>query len=53
MFHIAVSYQEVLFFRGPFGHVKWLLALGAASVVLFLAAYWVFDRLRDSFSEAV
>jgi ABC-type polysaccharide/polyol phosphate export permease len=53
MFHLAVSYQEVLFFRGPFGHYRWLLALGAASVVLFLAAYWVFDRLRDSFSEAV
>ena len=53
MFHIAVSYQEVLFFRGPFGHLKWLLALGAASVALFVAAYWVFDRLRDSFSEAV
>jgi len=53
MFHIAVSYQEVLFFHGPFGHLRWLLAIGAVSVVLFVAAYWVFDRLRDSFSEAV
>lgn len=53
MFHLAVSYQEVLFFRGPFGHLSWLLALAAASIVLFLAAYWVFDRLRDSFAEAV
>jgi lipopolysaccharide transport system permease protein len=53
MFHIAVSYQEVLFFRGPFGHLSWLLALGGASLILFLAAYWVFDRLRDSFAEAV
>ncbi len=52
-FHIAVSYQEVLFFAGPFGHLQWLLALGAGSIVLFLACYWVFDRLRDSFSEAV
>jgi homopolymeric O-antigen transport system permease protein len=51
--HLAVSYQEILFFRGPIGHWKWLLALGAASIVLFLAGYWVFDRLRDSFAEAV
>jgi len=52
-FHLAVSYQEVLFFPGPFGHVWWLLALGGASVVLFLAGYWLFDRLRDSFAEVV
>ncbi|MSO49086.1 MAG: ABC transporter permease [Acidobacteria bacterium] len=51
--HLAISYQEILFFDGGFGHWKWLLALGGGSVVLFLAAYWVFDRLRDSFSEAV
>ena len=51
--HLAVSYQEILFFNGPFGHWRWLLALGSASVVLFLAAYWLFDRLRDSFAEAV
>jgi ABC-type polysaccharide/polyol phosphate export permease len=51
--HLAVSYQEILFFPGPFGHRRWLLALGAASVVMFLAAFWVFDRLRDSFAEAV
>ena len=38
---------------GPVGHWKWLLALGAASVLLFLAGYWLFDRLRDSFAEAV
>lgn len=51
--HLAISYQELLFFPGPFGHKWWLLALGGASVVLFFAAYWVFDRLRDSFAEAV
>src|SRR5436189_3239857 len=51
--HLAVSYQEILFFKGPIGHWKWLLALGAASVVLFLVCYWIFDRLRDSFAEAV
>jgi lipopolysaccharide transport system permease protein len=50
--HLAISYQETLFY-GPVGHWKWLLSLGAASVVLFLAGYWLFDRLRDSFAEAV
>jgi len=53
MSHIIVSYQEILFFRGPMGHWHWLLAVGAASVVLFLVGYWVFDRLRDSFAEVV
>jgi ABC-type polysaccharide/polyol phosphate export permease len=50
--HLAVSYQEVLFY-GPVGHWKWLLALGVASIGVFLAGYWLFDRLRDSFAEAV
>ena len=53
MTHIAVSYQEVLFFAGPFGHWKWLLAIGAASIVWFLFGYFVFDRLRDTFAEEV
>ena len=52
--HLAVSYQEILFFPdNAFGHRNWLLALGAASVVMFLVGYWVFDRLRDTFAEAV
>ncbi|HJO39674.1 MAG: ABC transporter permease [Vicinamibacterales bacterium] len=51
--HLAISYQEVLFYDGPFGHWKWLLALGGASIVLFLAGYFLFDRLRDSFAEEV
>jgi ABC-type polysaccharide/polyol phosphate export permease len=42
-----------LFFDGGFGHWKWLLVMGVVSTVLFLAAYWFFDRLRDSFAEAV
>ena len=50
--HLAISYQEILFF-GPVGHWKWLLALGVASAGLFLAGFWLFDRLRDSFAEAV
>ena len=52
-YHLAISYQEILFFPGPFGHWKWLAALGAASVVFFVLAYWTFDRLRDSFAEEV
>lgn len=51
--HLAISYQEILFFDGPFGHWRWLLALGGVSVVLFFVAYWLFDRLRDSFAEVV
>lgn len=52
--HLAVSYQEILFFpENAFGHWKWLLALGVASTAVFLVGYWVFDRLRDSFAEAV
>ena len=53
MTHLMRSYQEVLFFEGPLGHQKWLAGLGAASVVVFLAGYFVFDRLRDSFAEEV
>ena len=53
-FHLAVSYQEVLFFHGPVRRPPEVAArAGAASVVLFLAGYWLFDRLRDSFAEAV
>ena len=53
MTHLIVTYQEILFFPGPVGHWKWLVAVGVFSVVLFLACYWVFDRLRDSFAEVV
>ena len=51
--HLAVSYQEILLYDGPFGHWKWLLAVGAASCALFFVSYFVFDRLRDSFAEEV
>jgi lipopolysaccharide transport system permease protein len=50
--HLAVAYQEILFF-GQIGHWRWLLVVGAGSILLFLACYWLFDRLRDSFAEAV
>src|SRR6185436_7685173 len=41
--HLAISYQEILFFPGPFGHWRWLIALGFLSILWFLAGYWVFD----------
>ncbi len=53
MTHIVISYQEVLFHVGPHGHWKWLLAVGALSIVIFVVGYFVFDRLRDSFAEEV
>lgn len=53
MTHLMTSYQEVLFYVGPHGHWKWLLAIGALSMVVFLSGYFVFDRLRDSFAEEV
>ncbi len=51
MYHIIVAYQESLFFD-VFGHYA-VLGLGGLSILFFLAAYWVFDRLRDSFAEVV
>ena len=51
--HLAVSYQEILFFFGPFDHWRWLLAIAVASVGVFLAGYCLFDRLRDSLVEVV
>ncbi len=53
MTHLMRSYQEVLFFEGSFDHRQWLAALGVGSIVVFLAGYFVFDRLRDSFAEEV
>ena len=51
--HLAITYQEILFFEGPVGHARWLLLLGVASVALFFVGYFLFDRLRDSFAEEV
>ncbi len=53
MAHLTISYQEVLFYPGPFGHWKWLVALGLGSIVVFFLGYFLFDRLRDSFAEEV
>ena len=51
--HLAIAYQEILFYDGPFGHWRWLLAMLVGSVALFLVGYVLFDRLRDSFAEEV
>jgi lipopolysaccharide transport system permease protein len=51
--HLAITYQEILYFPGPVGHWYWLLVLGAISIVWFLFGYFVFDRLRDTFAEEV
>jgi ABC-type polysaccharide/polyol phosphate export permease len=51
--HLAITYQEILFFNGPVGHLRWLLVLGVISIAFFFFGYWVFDRLRDTFAEEV
>jgi lipopolysaccharide transport system permease protein len=51
--HLAVGYQEIFFFKGPFGAWKGIAADGLLAVLVFLAGYWLFDRLRDSFAEVV
>jgi lipopolysaccharide transport system permease protein len=51
--HLAITYQEILYFPGPVGHAFWLLVLGAIAVAFFLFGYFVFDRLRDTFAEEV
>ena len=51
--HLAVAYQEVLFFDGPFTGWPALLALGAFAFVVLVFGYFVFDRLRDTLAEEV
>ena len=51
--HLAITYQEILYFNGPVGHWYWLLILGAISIAFFFFGYFVFDRLRDTFAEEV
>ena len=51
--HLAVAYQEVLFFDGPFTAWRSLLALGAVALLVLLFGYFVFDRLRDTLAEEV
>jgi lipopolysaccharide transport system permease protein len=49
--HLAIAYQEIFFFQDGFGAWKGILADAGLAVVVFLAGYWLFDRLRDSFAE--
>ena len=51
--HLATAYQEVLFHPGPFSAWPRLLAVGAASLAVFVLGYFVFDRLRDTLAEEV
>ncbi len=51
--HLARAYQDVLFTPGPYTAWPHLLELGAASVVVFFAGYFIFDRLRDALPESV
>ena len=51
--HLAVAYQEVLFFDGPFTGWRSLLALGAFALLVLFFGYFVFDRLRDTLAEEV
>ena len=51
--HLAISYQEILFYDGPYGHWKWLLATAVAAAGLFAARDALFDRLRDSVAAEV
>ncbi|MEI6243533.1 MAG: ABC transporter permease [Acidobacteriota bacterium] len=51
-YHLVVPYQESLFFD-TFGHAPSLVILCGLSMIFFLGAYWLFDRLRDSFAEVV
>jgi len=51
--HLAVSYQQALFRVEPFGAGRRLLIVGVASLVVLLAGYFVFDRLRDTLAEEV
>ncbi len=51
--HLAIGYQEIFFFQQGFGAWRGLAADAVLAVVVFLAGYWLFDRLRDSFAEVV
>jgi ABC-type polysaccharide/polyol phosphate export permease len=52
MTHIIVGYHQTLFYGG-LGHWPWLAAMAVGSLVVFLAGYFFFDRLRDSLAEEV
>ena len=51
--HLAVAYQEVLYVPGPFRPGDKFLVLIVVSVLVLMAGYFVFDRLRDTLAEEV
>ena len=53
MTYLIVSYQEILFREGPYRDWQRVLGIGAVSLLVFLAGYFVFNRLRDTFAEEV
>ncbi|MFN7974494.1 MAG: ABC transporter permease [Acidobacteriota bacterium] len=50
--HLMVAYQHVLYFGYPLG-LRPLAATATVSVGSFVAGYFIFDRLRDSFADEV
>jgi lipopolysaccharide transport system permease protein len=51
--HLVGAYQQILYFDGPFVPGAAFTVLAVLSVGVFLAGYFVFDRLRDTFAEEV
>lgn len=50
--HLAVAYQQVLYYDGRYRDWDNLLLIGAASLIVLVLGYFVFDRLRDTLAEA-
>jgi ABC-type polysaccharide/polyol phosphate export permease len=51
--HLARAYQGVLYEAGPYQGWPSLLIVGAGAAAVLVFGYFVFDRLRDTFAEAV
>ena len=53
MTHLILTYQEALFRTGPSVEPTRVAAIVVGSAAVFLAGYFVFNRLRDTFAEEV
>jgi lipopolysaccharide transport system permease protein len=53
MTYLIVAYQEVLFRQGPYIDWPRMAAMSVMSLAVFVAGYFVFNRLRDTFVEEV
>ena len=51
--HLAIAYQQVLFVEGPFREPRNLVILAGCALVVLVAGFAFFDRLRDTLPEAV